>query len=359
MSDAEKTVTKADAAPLPGEPEARRGSWLERLDVALILAIIALILLGWQWLDGRQRNMALELDLSRRLGAFETRNKESEILARQAQESMREAQAKIDLLEQKLAESQSHQVALEAMYQEMSRNRDEWVLAEIEQILLIASQQLQLAGNVKAALVALQTADSRLQRMDKPQFFTLRKAVNKDIEQLQALPLVDLAGLNLKLDSLEAEVDQLALLPGRVNREEKPAPRSAQAESLWQRLGTEAWQDFRQLVRIQNLKKSELPLLPPEQAYFLRENLKLRLLSARIALLQRNETIYKSDIRAAAEWLNRYYDVKDKAVHNALASLHQLGQSRLSIELPDISASLNAARTFKLGREGGKGASGS
>jgi len=347
MAQVKETVNITELAP-------DRETWLERLNIPLILALVALMLLGWQWVDSRQRNAELELNLSRRLGAFETSNKESEILARQAQESMREAQAKIDLLEQKLAESQSHQVALEEMYQEMSRNRDEWALADIEQILLIASQQLQLAGNVKAALVALQTADSRLQRMDKPQFFTLRKAINRDINQLQALPLVDVAGLNLRLDNLEVEVDQLPLLPGRVNSEEKPVPRPPQAESAWQRLGTEAWQDFKQLVRIQNLKKSELPLLPPEQAYFLRENLKLRLLSARLALLQHNEAIYKADIKAAEEWLNRYYDVRDKAVHNALASLHQLGQSRLSIELPDISASLNATRTFKLGREKGK-----
>ncbi|MEN6586787.1 MAG: uroporphyrinogen-III C-methyltransferase, partial [Sulfuricella sp.] len=149
-------------------PDTPRDTWLNRSTIALILALLALLLLGWQWLSVRQLNADLELTLSRRLGAFDTRNKESEILARQAQEATREAQAKLDLLEQKLAESQSHQVALEEMYQEMSHNRDERSLADIEQILLIASQQLQLAGNVKSALIALQTADNRLQRIDKP-----------------------------------------------------------------------------------------------------------------------------------------------------------------------------------------------
>ncbi|BCB28592.1 hypothetical protein SKTS_34780 [Sulfurimicrobium lacus] len=344
MADAPEVVN--DTA-----PDTPRETWLNRSTIALILALFALLLLGWQWLDVRQRNADLELTLSRRLGAFETRNKESEILARQAQEATREAQAKLDLLEQKLAESQSHQVALEEMYQEMSRNRDERSLADIEQILLIASQQLQLAGNVKSALIALQTADNRLQRIDKPQFFSLRKAINKDIEQLQSLPLLDVTGLSLRLDGLAAEVDQLPLLPGRVGGEEKPGPHMPQPAGFWQRLGTEAWQDFKQLVHIQNLKKPELPLLPSNQAYFLRENLKLRLLSARIALLQRNEASFKADIRAAQSWLNRYYDVNDKSVHVALASLQQLEQSRLAIDLPDISASLGAARMFKLGRE--------
>lgn len=348
MAEPSKTISEA---PLPPEAAADEPSWLERLNVPLLLALVALILLGWQWISANQRYTSLELDLSRRLAAFEARNKESELIARRAQESTREAQAKIDLLEQKLAESQSHQVALEEMYQEMSRNRDEWALADIEQILLIASQQLQLAGNVKAALVALQTADARLQRMDKPQFFTLRKAISKDIEQLQVLPLVDVAGLNLRLDNIEVEVDQYPLLPGRASGEEKPAASEPRPAGFWQRLGAEAWQDFRQLVRIQNMHQLRLPLLPPTEAYFLRENLKLRLLSARLALLQRNDAVYKSDLKAAEDWLMRYYDVRDKAVANALASLRQLGKNQLSIELPDISASLNAARAFKLARE--------
>ncbi|MEN6584718.1 MAG: uroporphyrinogen-III C-methyltransferase, partial [Sulfuricella sp.] len=187
----------------------------------------------------------------------------------------------------------------------------------------------------------------------KPQFFSLRKAINKDIEQLQSLPLLDVTGLSLRLDGLAAEVDQFPLLPGRVDGEEKPGPHPPQPAGFWQRLGTEAWQDFKQLVRIQNLKKPDLPLLPPDQAYFLRENLKLRLLSARIALLQRNEASFKADVKAAQSWLNRYYDVNDKSVHVALASLQQLEQNRLAIDLPDISASLGAARMFKLGREKG------
>lgn len=339
----------ASAAQTQNAPAAKRASgWFS---LSLLIALLTLLLLGWHWLDSRQRDTQLELNLGRRLAEFEAHDKESRILSRQTQETVREAQAKLSLLEQKMAESQSHQLAVEELYQEMSRNRDEWVLAELEQMLLIASQQLQLAGNVRAALIALQTAESRLQRMDRPQFFTLRKAINKDIEQLQSLPQIDLAGLNLRLDTLSTEVDQLPLLPGRVAVTEKPAPRQALPENFWLRLREEMWQDFKQLVNIQNLEKPELPLLSPTQAYFLRENLRLRLLSARLALLQRNEASYKADIKAAEDWLNRYFDTSDKAVRSALNHLKQLGQSRLSIDLPDISDSLDAARTFKLGRE--------
>src|SRR5207342_1659331 len=105
-----------------------------------------------------------------------------------AQEAAGDVQVKVGVLDDKLAQSQNQQVALESLYQELSRNRDDWSLAEIEQIVLIASQQLQLAGDVRAALLALQTADSRLQRLDKPQLIPLRKVIAKDIERLKALP---------------------------------------------------------------------------------------------------------------------------------------------------------------------------
>lgn len=339
--------------PQPDSPAAFLGGWRSRINPALAVAVAAMVLLAVQWLDTRQRANALEQTLSRRLAEFDARNKESRVLAAQAQETVREATAKLSLLEQKFAETQSQQVALDALYQELSRNRDEWTLAEVEQILLVASQQLQLAGNAKAALIALQTADSRLQRVDKPQFFGLRKAINKDIEQLQALPYVDVTGLSLRLDSLIAAADELPLNPGRIAQEEKPPVRQAAGENFWQRLGVEVWQDFRQMVRIQNMEKPELPLLPPSQAYFLRENLKLRLLAARVALLQHNEASYKTDIKAAEEWVSRHFDVKDKATRGALATLHQLAQTKVSIELPDISAGLNTLRTLKLGREKG------
>ncbi|MBS4098652.1 MAG: uroporphyrinogen-III C-methyltransferase [Sulfuricella sp.] len=324
-----------------------------RVEPALATAVVALVLLGWQWFDTRQQFNAVEQTVGKKLGEFDTRNKESAINSAQAREDMKQALVKVGLLEQKLAESQGQQVALEAMYQELSRNRDEWVLAEIEQILLTASQQLQLAGDAKAALIALQTADSRLQRYDKPLFIPLRKAVNQDIQRLQALPLVDVAGYTLKLDGLVAALDDLPLLVGEEIAEERSTPKARPDDNPWTKLSREIWQDMKQLVRIQNMENPQAPLLPPTQAYFLRENLKLRLLSARLAVLRHDESGYKSDLKTAEEWLRRYFDLKSKAGKTALTSLKQLASSSVAIELPDISASLNAARSFKLTRDKG------
>ena len=163
------------------------------------------------WLDARQRIDATQQELARRLRDIEADAREARSVARQSEEAQRDTRAKLVQLETRLAESQSHQLALEALYQELSRNRDEWQLAEIEQVLAIASQQLQLAGNVRAALLALQLAEQRLARADRPQFTPIRRALARDIDRLKTLPTLDLAGMTTRIDNLAAKVDTLPL----------------------------------------------------------------------------------------------------------------------------------------------------
>src|ERR687895_1559612 len=188
-------------------PAARsRAPLLLLIAIALALGVATLF-----WLDARSRIGATQEELARRLRDIEANAGEARSIARQSQEAVREAHVKVAQLESRLAESQSQQLALEALYQELSRNRDEWQLAEIEQVLAIASQQLQLAGNVRAALLALQLAEARLARADRPQFVPIRRALARDIERLKTLPTLDLPGMSMRLDSLAAQVDALPL----------------------------------------------------------------------------------------------------------------------------------------------------
>ena len=99
--------------------------------IAATLVLLAIVVAGL-WLDTRGRIDATQEELARRLRDIESESREARSLARQAHEGLRDAQAKIGALEAKLAESQNQQVALEALYQELARNRDEWQLAEIE-----------------------------------------------------------------------------------------------------------------------------------------------------------------------------------------------------------------------------------
>ena len=97
--------------------------------------------------------------------------------------------------------------------------------------------------------------------------------------------------------------------------------------------------------------KTDIPLLPPEQAYFARENVKLRLLSARLSLLTHDDKSFKSDLQTAQDWVRRYYDGHDRAVKAALHTLQQLSASQTRVDIPDITASLQAVRTLKLAPE--------
>jgi uncharacterized protein HemX/uroporphyrinogen-III synthase len=328
----------------------RRSKTPMLLAVAIVLAAA---LAAVFWLDARQRIDATQEELARRLRGIENEARDARALARQAHEALRDAQGKLGQIEARVAESQSQQGALEALYQDLSRNRDEWQLAEIEQVLTIASQQLQLAGNVRAALLALQLAESRLARGEQPQFQPIRRALARDIERLKALPAVDLPGMSTRLDRLVAQVDALPLAfdqrVERIGAAKEAAP--AAERGFWSRLGTEVWGELRQLVVVRKLNDPEPPLLPPSQVYFLRENLRLRLLNARLTLLTRNEAGFREDLRMAKEWIERYFDPQSKPAAEALGELKELSAATLSFDMPAISESLEAVRGFKTRRE--------
>ena len=324
-------------------------SALPRINWVSILAIGALALSLWQWWDNRQQYVNLQQELARRLSEADGAMKQNTVVVMQSSESVNLAQGKLAALEGKIADSQNQQVALEAMYQELSRNRDEWSLTEIEQILSIAAQQLQLAGNVPAALSALQAADHRLQRIDKPQLASLRKVIDQDIQTLKALPFVDLVGLSVKLDNLIAGLDKLPLLSeARAIQDKDSAVLADKPAGVISRWTGGIWNEIRQLVRVQNIESNDVPLLSPNQTFFLRENFRLRLLTARLALLRYDETTYKTDLKAARDWLNRYFDTSNRSVRGDDAVLRQLIDSSISIKIPDISGSMDAVRNYKL-----------
>jgi len=327
-----------------------------RIAVA-VLTVAAVALVAFAWLDARNRIDATQAELARRLRDIEADARDARTHARQAQESMREAQGKLGALKGKLADTQSRQLALEALYQDLSRNRDEWQLAEIEQVLAIAAQQLQLAGNVRAALLALQLAESRLARGDRPQFVPVRRALARDIDRLKALPAVDLPAMTRQLDALAAGVDALPLaFDSRPERApEQPKLTAAQPDWLSGFMAG-LWTELKQLVVVRRVDAPEPPLLAPTQAYFLRENLRLRLLNARLALLARNPAALQEDLRLAQEWLQRYFDPRAKPTQAALAQLRQLQSTTLSLEPPpSISDSLEAVRGYKARRDRASG----
>lgn len=351
-------VSSVAERPAGGSPsvDGRRPGLMERIPPHwAALAALALAAFGlWQWYATRGEFNRTRDEIALRLRDADAEARASRLASKESQDLVREADKRIAALEAKLAESQSQQYALEAMYSELARGRDDWVLAEIDQTLSIAARELQLAGNVPGALAALQAADARIARLDRPQFQGLRKVIQRDIERLRAAPTLDVIGLTARLDQLAASIDSLPLLAeGRPQPEvdqTAPAPKP-----WWSRFGESLWSEIKSLVRVQRLDAQDQSLVSPDQAWFLRETMKLRLMHARVALLQRNEAAYRADLKAATDWLSRYFDPRDKRVAAALATLGQLNAATLSVELPAISESLAAVRSARAPRERGGG----
>ena len=331
-----ETPALTHAQPAPRRPGLLRPTWRPLLGLAVVA------LLAWQgW-----RLHQLQDELARRLG-------ESQVQVRQDQDSLRGLSDKIAALDARLAETQSRQEALETISQDLAKSRDERLLAEIEQAVAIAAQQLQLAGNVDAALLALQSADARLARSGQPQLLPLRRLVNRDIDRLKALPLADVPGISLKLEGTIAAIDALPLaFEQRARPAAEAAVPAAKSSSWWQSLGRDLWSEIRGLIRIERIDSGEAALLSPNQVFFLRENLKLRLVNARLALLQRDGRSFREDLRQARDWLEHYFDRRAKPVQNAIATLNALAATDLSVDAPSLNETLAALRNTKL-RPGG------
>ena len=316
------------------------------------LALVAVAAAGWLAWDARQAVQSMESTAGGRLAELGAAAAQARSSLSQSQASLKDAQARIADLEARVADTQEQRVALEEMYRELSRSADDRVLSEVEQMLVLASQQLQLAGNVRAALAALQAADQRLARADKLAATPLRRAITQDMERLKAVPQVDAVGIAVKLDGLIAQSEALPLLvaetlPVRV----ASRIRYVEEPSGIQRAARDFWEEMKGLVRIRDLETTDAPLLAPAQSYFLRENLKLRLLSARVALLARDEPSFREDLKATQAWIARFFDVKAKPTIAALATLKQVSESPVAIAVPDINASLAAVRTARAARE--------
>ena len=288
------SAAESPSAPPKSPPEPRLLDTLQQPRILLGGVVVLAVLLAAQTWSTHNKMGKLRQEMALRLQKGDSSNAETGNLARAVQESSRELQIKVGLLESKQLEAQSQQLALEQLYQDLSKNRDEWALTEIEQVLSTASQQLQLAGNVPGALIALQNADRSLSRSDKPQFITIRRAIAKDTEKLKALPSVDSVGVALRLDNVIAQIDTLPMLADEkptlpappekkvkvkpvLDKNGKPVPAAEPSEpspwllalqNTWTGWSTEMWTDVRQLIRVRSVETPDALMLSPTQAYF-------------------------------------------------------------------------------------------
>ena len=301
-----------------------------------------------------------EQQIAQRQQANDTQTNELRIKTEQALATVHQSDSQVAQLEGKLADAQTAQQALQQQYADLARNRDDWTLAEVGQMLSAASQQLQLTGNTQLALFALQSADTRLAASDSPQAVGVRKAIAQDIDKLKAAPSTDLTGLAIKLDNAIDQVNSLPLSgEAPIARATPHAPTWADTEKVaaatgkprwevwWHEVTTGIGEQLTSLVQVRRIDNADAMLVTPDQGYFIRENLKLRLLSARLALLSRNQTTLKSDLQAAQSALTRYFDNSSKQTQTVVDLVKQVDAGSAAVELPDLSNSLQAVSQYR------------
>ena len=330
----------AEAAQAP----ARSG---KLVPVLLVLCLAGIGFVGWQWWQVRTQLTSAQTQVTERLGQSDDVAREARAGVRQVQDTVTSLQGKVGLLEAKLEESQGQAAALEDLYQEFSRTRDERIMAEIEQAVTIASQQLQLAGNVEAALIALQGAEARLATTTQGRLAPLRRALSRDVERLRATPRVDVTGITLKLENLLQAADTLPLTftdQAEANPAPEKTPKGAFTDdpvAYAKAFAQDVWAEIRAMIRVERLDAAADPvLLSPSQSTYLRENLKIRLLTARLALLGRDPRTYEADVSRAADWVARYFDQSKPEVKAALETLNRLKTIQIAPEQPMLTETI-------------------
>ena len=369
MNDASSPAPEPRTVVPAPAPPAHRRSLLRRLAglVVLLLAALSIAALLFAW-SADQRVRSSERDFARRQQDSADRVAEATLLARQAQDGMRDATAKVALLEARLNEVAMQRGQLEDLIQSVARSRDENLVADIESAMRAAMQQAALTGTAEPLLSTLRQSDERLARSNQPRLEPVRRAIARDIDRVKAASVADVATLSTKVDEAMRMIDELPLLSAAEPRrdfgaEERPAEAAARpaasasaADAMGDWLSRElarvgrfvadnVWSEVRSLVRITRIDQPEAMLVAPDQAFFLRENLKLRLLNVRLALMARQFGVAQTDLKWAEGAIERYFDRGAKRTQIAADLLRQVAlQSRQSgVARPDDTLAALAA----------------
>ena len=332
------------------------------------LAVIGLLSSALLW----QKLSTIQEELARRSTDASAQSIEARTLAREARESTRELGARLALQETRITEVSLQRIQLEELMQNLSRSRDDNLVVDVESDLRLAQQQAQLTGSAEPLLAALQSADQRLVRAAQPRLNPLQRAIARDVDRIKGASFTDVPSLMIKLDELVRLVDDLPIANAMVaNNAARPAAPAVVVSSVkvdavdrawWSRFDTQVlrawsqrvldtvWGEARQLLRVSRIDQPEAGLLAPEQSFFLRENLKLRLLNARLGLLSRQTEAARADLISASAWLGKYFDPAARRTQTAMLLLTQVQSQLKTSELPRLDETMAAIATAAAGR---------
>jgi uroporphyrin-III C-methyltransferase len=331
-----------------------------------IIAALAISMLASFYLWRKLTNM--QEHLARQSADATNLSVEARSLAKNAQDMAREASARSSLNETKLSEVALQRSQLDELMQSLSRSRDENLVVDVESALRLAQQQAQLTGSVEPLLAALKTADQRLARAAQPRLNGVRRALASDTDKIKAAAVTDIPSLLVKLDEISRLVEDLPVLNTvtpvvRVEKKNAPLPASGAKSAVnqandWQssvqNFLQSNWQIVRaelaKLVRVSRIENPDAVLLSPEQTYFLRENLKLKILNARLGLLGRQIQSAKSDLASVADDVRKYSDPTSKQAQTLQSALALVQTQLGNASIPALDSSLAALTLAAAGK---------
>jgi len=341
-------VTAVDTAAPKADVAARPVSRPVVLFLAAV-ALLAMLLSGLLW----QKLNLIEEQLTRQSADSGSNAMEARSMARLAQDQVRETAARQAVMDARLSEVALQRSQLEELMQSLSRSRDENMVVDIDSAVRLAQQQAQLTGSVEPLLAALRSADQRLVRAAQPRLAPLQRAIARDLGRIKSSTVSDTPALLLKMDEVVLLVDDIPLanarLPVAPSAALQPRPDDGLV-SWWQRSLQQMADQLRGLVRVSRIEQPEAVLLSPDQSFFLRENLKLRLLNARLGLLSRQFEASRADLAASAVALQKYFDAGSRRAQTAAALLQQMQAQMKTLELPRVDETLAALATAAAGR---------
>ena len=328
-----------ESPPLEGRPTTLQRGLRLAIWVLLAVALVSSGLL-WQKLDN------IQIQVARQSSEAGLSASQALVTARQAQEVAVDSAAKVALFDQRLAEVALQRSQLEELMQSLSRARDENLLVDMESALALAQQQAQLTGSMEPVVLTLQAVDVRLARAAQPRLARVQRAVAKDLARLKSMALVDTPALLVKMDELALLIDEIPLAnapPPKVLDKPKLARTPTEAVVQWgERLLQSVQTELKDLVRVSRINDPQAVLLSPEQSFFVRENLKLRVLNARLGLLARQVDAVRSDLKLTAATIGRYFDPGARNTQTALALVKQMQTEFGTFEQPRVDETLAA-----------------
>ena len=317
---------------------------------ATVLALLSLGASGFLFVQGQNVLKNQELEFNQKIDKAALGESENASLLKDNLNRQTAIQAELDRLNNGQKNNSDQILQTQKAYQELLKGRVNWLVDEAESMLNTASQQLMLSGNLQGAVSVLEHIDSRLSRFDQPELIPVKQAISNDLAALKNRPYVDISATALRIDRLETAISGLPLVLDGVLKPGAAPVETAHSGTWWENTWEKSLNALKGLVEVRHLDSNDAMLISPEQTYFIRENLRLRLLDARIALLQHNGEVYQSDLNNVEATVKQYFDSKSPATQSWLKELAELKALDVRMISDDsLKASLSAVRAYQEG----------